>query len=229
MLSLASFPVTPLACADLTPSRLRRWRGRGLLWSGAAACGLALALGLSGTSQAQTVDSGSTGTNAQWGARSAGSAHANLDCGGATTTCDRNAPAWKLSYGRLFAPNWGMQVEMLQHQDARVTAPLGGTSKTGAFNTRGAALYGLAIGEQDSLSYWAKAGLTVLESRGTPGVGKLGQEDKETNARLGLGLGVGLRLTPQLQARLEYDRLRNDLLGRNVDIDLWTVGLAARF
>ena len=40
---------------------------------------------------------------------------------------------------------------------------------------------------------------------------------------------AGLRLTPQLQARLEYDRLRNELLGRNVDIDLWTVGLAARF
>jgi opacity protein-like surface antigen len=231
MSSLASSRFAPLACADLSPSRLRRWRGRGLLWSAAAACGVALSLGFSGVSHAQTTSSSlpsESASGAQWVALSAGAAQAQLDCDGATN-CDRNAPAWKLSYGRLLAPNWGFQVEMLQHQDARVTAPSGGASTTGNFNTRGAALYGLAIGETDRWSYWGKAGVTILESRGTPGVAQIAQDDKETNARVGLGLGVGLRLTPQLQARLEYDRLRNELLGRNVDIDLWTIGLAARF
>jgi len=229
MSSLVSSRFAPMACADLSPSRLRRWRGRGLLWGGAAACGLALALGFS-SSQAQTVTSasGSPSSDAQWVALSGGPAYAHVDCDGATS-CDRNAPAWKISYGRLFAPNWGMQVELLQHQDARLTAPVGGVSTTAGFNTRGAALYGLAIGERESLSYWAKAGVTILESRGTASVAQITQDDKETNARIGLGLGVGFRLTPQWQARIEYDRLRNELMGRNVDIDLWTVGVAARF
>lgn len=77
----------------------------------------------------------------------------------------------------------------------------------------------------DRFSMFAKVGLIYGELKGS--IGSLSAKERDTDFAAGLGLKYDF--TPNLSAKLEWDRYRFKVEREKGDVDLYSVGLALKF
>jgi OmpA-OmpF porin, OOP family len=149
------------------------------------------ALALSGAASAQV-----------YGVVSAGVSKLKIDCDGAQV-CDKSDTAFKLLGGYKFTPNVAVEAGYMTFGKAKIR-------DAGASVDVGVTGFGIgAAFHQDFAADWnfvARLGLAQMKTKldaSVPGVGS--GSDKDSNAQLYGGLGVGYKITKQLSIDAAWD------------------------
>lgn len=158
-----------------------------------------------------------------------GRSNADIDCSG-TLTCDRNATAWKAFGGYQFHPNFGAEAAYYRQGTATLTALIGeGATGSGDFKGHGMGVYALALAREGAWSVFGKLGAVSSKVTGVARVADLSQSVSERHTAAAWGGGIGVDFTRNFGGRLEFERVRAELLGERINVDLVTAALVGRF
>lgn len=151
-------------------------------------------------------------------------------------TCDLKDTGYKVFGGFMFAPNFGVEGAYLDLGKATasgsVTIVNGGTvtiTETGSLKASGFGLWGVGVAPIGNASVFAKLGFASIKAKAEFCDPICGSESK-TATDLAWGVGAGYNFTPNLGARVEWERFRAKFPdGEKFDIDFLSAGVVYRF
>lgn len=157
-------------------------------------------------------------------------------CEGAGIPCDEKDTGFRVFAGYKFHRNLAVETGYFDLGKASASGAIGGGVVSAELKARGWELLGvMTVPVWQQLSLLAKAGVarTRLSATGTAAVGGVAfaASAKENSTDFTYGLGVEYAFTPNIGARLEwqrYDGVGGDTTGKG-DIDLFSAGLLYRF
>jgi len=160
----------------------------------------------------------------------AGLSRFQVDTAGASSS-DTNDFGYKLYGGALFGEHFGVEAALFDLGKASGSGTLPGFGTVGvSARVRGASLAGVASLPFGDASVFAKAGVAYVRSSVDATVAGRTASASESSLQPMAGVGAGYAITPQLAARLEWERVRVRYPGEAADYaDLVSAGLAWRF
>lgn len=183
-----------------------------------------------GAALASTAASAQTDAQAYVGG-GVGQSRADVDCTG-STVCDKTDTAFKIFGGYMFTKNFGLEGAYYNQGKARLegTDPELGTM-VAEYKGRGFGIFALgAMPLGDGFSVFAKLGAVsakITVDATSSSVGSGSQSERHTN--FGWGVGAAYEIVKQLDVRLEWERIRVQVLDEKRNADLLTLGLQYRF
>ncbi len=160
----------------------------------------------------------------------AGLSSFQIDTTGATSS-DTKDVGYKLYGGAMFGDHFGVEAALFDLGKASGSGTLPGLGPIGvAAKVRGASLTGVASLPLGDASVFAKAGVAYVRASVDASVGGKSASASESSLQPLVGIGASYAITPQLAARLEWERTRVRYPGESTDYaDLVSAGLAWHF
>ena len=164
-------------------------------------------------------------------------------------SCDTKDTGYKLFGGYGFTPYLaveGAYVDLGKASESgsgtflvdtgKGVVPVTGTG-TASLKASGFGLWGVGIAPFGNASVFAKLGVASIKAKGeicvtltAPAVGSGCDSDSKTTTDIAWGVGAGYSFTPNLGARIEWERFRAKIPdGDKFDIDLLSAGIVYRF
>lgn len=138
---------------------------------------------------------------------------------------DRRHVAGKVFAGWQFLPNFAVEGGYTRFGRARIT----GVTIPGAVNIRGEGVFADVVASvpvADRLSLLARLGVVHGRTKFDPPAFSAA---RDSGTRAKGGLGAELAINPQLGLRAEWERYRFDMFNDRTNVDLWSVGVRAKF
>lgn len=161
---------------------------------------------------------------------SAGRSDVQVDCTGASA-CDTTDAAYKIFGGYMFNPHIGIEGALfdLGKASGSVAVPgFGSASVKG--RVRGLGVYGVAALPVDQFAVFAKAGIAYTNAKLEVTAPGFGASDDTWKFAPVVGVGASYAFTPQIGARIEWERLRVEYPGgQKENADLISAGVTYRF
>lgn len=181
-----------------------------LRWAGAA-CAL---LGSAATAQAADFYAGAAIGQSDWRIKDLPQFH-----------IDRRYVAAKAYAGWQFLPNFAVEGGYTHFGRARIT----GVTIPGAVNIRGEGLFVDAVASvpvADRFTVLARLGVVHSRTKFNPPAFSTA---RDSGTRAKAGLGAEFAINPQLAVRAEWERYRFHMFNDRTNVDLWSVGVKAKF
>jgi opacity protein-like surface antigen len=161
---------------------------------------------------------------------SAGLSRFEVDTAGASSS-DTSDVGYKLYGGALFGEHFGVEAALFDLGKASGSGTLPGFGPVGvSAKVRGASLAGLASLPLGDASVFAKAGVAYVRASVDATVAGQTASASESSLQPMVGVGASYAITPQVAARIEWERVRVRYPGETAEYaDLVSAGLAWRF
>jgi OmpA-OmpF porin, OOP family len=138
---------------------------------------------------------------------------------------DRRHVAGKVYAGWQFLPNFALEGGYTHFGRARIT----GVTIPGAVNIRGEGVFADVVASvpvADRFSLLARLGVVHSRTKFNP---PAFSNARDSGTRAKAGLGAEFTINPQLGLRAEWERHRFDMFNDRTNVDLWSVGVRAKF
>ena len=138
---------------------------------------------------------------------------------------DRRHVAGKVYGGWQFLPNFAVEGGYAHFGRARIT----GVTIPGAVNIRGEGVFVDVVASvpvADRFSLLARAGVVHSRTKFNP---PAFSSARDSGTRAKAGLGAEFAINPQLGLRAEWERYRFHMFSDRTDVDLWSLGVRAKF
>jgi len=138
---------------------------------------------------------------------------------------DRRHVAGKLYAGWQFLPNFAVEGGYAHFGRARIT----GVTIPGAVNIRGEGIFADVVASvpvAERFSLLAKVGVVHSRTKFNP---PAFSSARDSGTRAKVGLGGEFMINPKLGLRAEWERYRFHMFNDRTDVDLWSLGVRAKF
>jgi OOP family OmpA-OmpF porin len=138
---------------------------------------------------------------------------------------DRRHVAGKVYAGWQFLPHFAVEGGYTHFGRARIT----GVTIPGAVNIRGEGAFADVVASvpvADRFSLQARLGVVHGRTKFNPPAFSTA---RDSGTRAKGGLGAEFAVNPQLGLRAEWERYRFDMFNDRINVDLWSVGVRAKF